>query len=460
MSAFDLSSPAGRVTVVGGGRAGLAAARYLRERDCEVVIADDAASDAVSARLADAGLEDVEVRGGGLDEETLCSGPAIVLSPGVPRAHPAVAAALARGVEVFNEVELGAAALERPTVLAITGTNGKSTTATIAGSIARAYREDAFVGGNLGRPLCEAIVEGERPSLLVIELSSYQLETIRQLPVRAAVVTNLSPDHLDRYPTVDAYYAAKARLFELVTPGGGCSINATDPVSAEHLDARTTGARLDFDVAVGAEGVALEGTVALVNVAGDERHVDLDHPLLLGRHNLQNAMAAIAGAALCGVPPEAWKDGIRSYQGIAHRMERVAEKDGVVWINDTKATNVDAAVKAVRSFERGVHLIVGGVGKGASYAPLAEAARDRVRAVYCIGDEGPAIGRALADAVGDVFEDGVLEAAMERAASAAVSGDVVLLAPACASFDQFANFVARGDTFRQIAKRLTGEAGA
>jgi len=236
-----------------------------------------------------------------------------------------------------------------------------------------------------------------------------------------------------------------------VAPSGGSAINAQCALSQSFFAGSQRGRRLDFDVAAQTPGVAEVNDEAEVRVGDEVERVDLTHPNLLGHHNRQNAMAAIAAAALCGLPPDTWRRGFANYAVIAHRMERAATVDGVDWINDTKATNVDAAVKAVSSFEQGVHLIIGGRGKGTSYAPLVEAARGRLAAVYTIGEEGHALAKAFA-AVAPVHEAGDLETAARRAREASTPGETVLLAPACSSFDQFTDYVARGDMFRNLAK--------
>lgn len=463
-----LQDPRGaRAVVVGSGKTGAAAARLLLQRGATVTLVDDAAEAKVREGLAKHGLDPSRVAlvTGGIDRDVVAAADVVVLSPGVPRAHAALQPALAAGVPMVNEIEVAAAALPgQVKVIAITGTNGKSTTTTMAGAIARAADAAAFVGGNLGTPYCQAALDvaagAPPPSLAVLELSSYQLETLRHLVVQAAVVTNLSPDHLDRYPSAAAYYAAKARIFELLAPTGGISLNAADAETQSHLASSVPGgrARCDFDVPRGVEGIEIRGARLVVHVGGVETELGLDNPRIVGHHNRQNAAAAVAGALLAGVPPAAWQKGLDAYGGIAHRLERVGEDRGVVWYNDSKATNVDAAVTGLKSFERGVHLIVGGLGKGAPYQPLVDMARGRVVAVYTLGADGPALEAAFAGAV-PVRPCGTLEVACREAAAAARAGDTVLLAPACASFDQFRDYVHRGESFREWFHKLATPAG-
>jgi UDP-N-acetylmuramoylalanine--D-glutamate ligase len=464
--------------VVGGGRTGAAAARLLVREGACVTIVDDGARDAVLAGVKKHGLdtEAVRVVAGGIDGDLLHSADVIILSPGVPRAHPALIAVLDR-IPIHNELELGLAVLtrdgedlEKVRILGVTGTNGKSTTTTMAGAIARAADEHAFVGGNLGLPLCAAVVDGlvvgtrTEPRLLVVELSSYQLETLSWFPMDAGAVTNLTPDHLDRYTSVDSYYAAKARLFGLVT--GGVALNARDPQSRATLfSALPAGLRTcHFDVAstsLGVEIVQSEGHAALqVRHGESSRTLSLENPAIVGHHNRQNAAAAVALAVLCGINDAAIATGLQAYGGIAHRLERIGVHDGITWWNDSKATNVDASVIAVLSFERGVHLILGGTGKGAPYEPLVEASGGRVVRVYLIGQDAPTIRAALANSDIATTDSGTLEQACRDAAREARAGDHIVLSPACASFDQFRDYAHRGAVFRDCFHAASHHQGA
>ncbi len=477
-----LSNPRGaRVAVVGGGRTGAAAARLLVQLGARVTVHDDAAPEVLAAGLGrhglDAGLVTagrVALHGGGLQRDLLCAQDLLVLSPGVPRAHPALAVdgggALA-SVPCVNELELGYAQLLAGgdpaglRVLAITGTNGKSTTTTMAGAIARVRDPAAFVGGNLGLPLCAAVLDGLRggtaaaPRLLVIELSSYQLETLEHLPIHAGAITNLTPDHLDRYADVDAYYAAKARLFDLIVPGGGLALNAADPETERSLVPRLPGTVMPchFDVSADEPGVEIDVAAAppRLRLRPQGISVSLGNPRIVGHHNRQNAAAAAALAALVGIDGVDIQAGLDGYGGIEHRLERVGEHAGVTWWNDSKATNVDAAVTALKSFapcpagtaDGGVHLLAGGLGKGAPYAPMVDVSRGRVVAVYTLGRDAPVIGAAYAGVI-PVVDCGDLARACAAAAAAARPGQHVLLSPACASFDQFRDYAQRGEQFR------------
>lgn len=463
-----LRNPRGKqAIVIGGGKTGAAAARLLLKLGAGVVIADDAPLDKVNEGLAKNGLAagSVPVRAGGIDSALVAQADLAVLSPGVPRAHAALQSALARGVPIVNEMELAAAQMPAGVaIIGITGTNGKSTTTTMCGAVAKLFDPKVFVGGNLGTPWCQAVADGIVPAIAVLELSSYQLETIHHLPLRAAVVTNLSPDHLDRYASAAAYYQAKARIFDLVVPGGGTSLNAVDAETRTHLfplRARLPGDRAtcDFDISPvidGSNGIAIAADRLSVRMAMSLTELLIRNERIVGHHNRQNAAAAIAALALCGVPSGMWQHGLDAYGGIAHRLEKVGERGGVAWLNDSKGTNVDATVTAVKSFAGGVHLIAGGIGKLTPYAPLVEAARGKVRVVYTIGQDAPAIEAAFAGVV-EVVPCVTLEAACRAAQRRATAGDVILLSPACASFDQFKDYAHRGETFRSLFASLASE---
>jgi UDP-N-acetylmuramoylalanine--D-glutamate ligase len=335
----------------------------------------------------------------------------LVKSPGVPGDRPLVAAARERGIPVWSEVELGYRWLA-PTgtkFVGVTGTNGKSTTTALLGAIFAAAGRDVAVAGNIGVPLTSV----ERADWVVCELSSFQLEDVHELTCDVAVLLNLEPDHLDRYASFDEYRDAKLRIFERarakIVPRGlgldGIEFSADDPLPAE--------------------------------------------PLIRGVHNRENAAAATAAARAAGIDDVAIAEALRTFPGIPHRLELVAEHDGIRYVNDSKATNVAAALRGLAAYaDEPVHLILGGSPKGEDFAPLAAAIGPNVRSVHLIGAEGPRIGEVI---TGE--SDGTLEAAVAHAEQLAEPGDVILLSPACASYDQFADFEQRGDAFRASARR-------
>src|SRR4051794_2237854 len=377
----------------------------------------------------------------------------VVKSPGVPREAAVIAAALERGIEVVGEVELAWRTLPNRFV-AVTGTNGKTTTAELLGHLYRSAGELVAVAGNVGTALSELVGEIPDDDTIVCECSSFQLEDTVAFAPECAVFLNLAPDHLDRHRNLESYLAAKLRIFANQGNDDVAVYNADDLFLAD-LDlggcarriAFCHGAAPDCEVAV-AEGTIFYDGELLLPVA------ELG---LFGEHNVANAMAAAAAALAMGIDREAVREGLRSFAGVPHRLEPVAEIDGVRFVNDSKATNVASAVVAIRAFEGGVHAILGGSEKDEPFTPLIAPIRERVRACYLLGATGERMARELAP----VVEAGVelqrcddLEDAVRRAAAAAGSGEVVLLSPACASFDAFDNFEQRGDRFREIVGEM------
>jgi UDP-N-acetylmuramoylalanine--D-glutamate ligase len=404
-----------RALVVGLARSGRAAAAALARRGVQVVAADRS-RDADPGRLGDAG---VELRLG-TEEEALLAGVELVIkSPGVPAESPLVAAARARGIPLWSEVELGYRLLPAGArLIGVTGTNGKTTTTELLGAILRTDRRPVEVAGNVGRALTDAAEAAAEDSWVVCELSSFQLEDVRTLACDVAVLLNLEPDHLDRHGTFNAYRAAKLRIFERarakVVPRGfgldGIEFSADDPLPAE--------------------------------------------PLIPGRHNRENAAAAAAAARAAGVPDKAIAEALRSFPGVPHRLEFVRELRGVRWVNDSKATNTAAARRGVAAYHAPLRLILGGSLKGEDFAPFARDLPGNVRSIYLIGAAADELAAALEAAGRSYVRAEDLPTAVTRAAADAESGDVVLLSPACASFDQFANFEERGDTFRRLVQEL------
>ncbi len=383
--------------MLGLARSGLAAAAALERRGVEVVRADrELGND------EDVGL----VEGVGL----------LVKSPGVPAEASLVAGARERGVPVWSEIELGSRLLPNP-ILGVTGTNGKTTTAEWLG-----FMLGAPVAGNVGRALSELDGEVEPEQLVVVELSSFQLEDIDRFRPRIAVLLNLEPDHLDRHGSFKAYRDAKLRIFENQT-------EADTAVVPRDLDHELRAQRVEF--------------------AADDRLPA--EPSLRGAHNRENAAAAVAAARAAGAGEEEIVRGLRDFRGVPHRLELVAERGGVGYVNDSKATNVAATLRALAAYEdEPVRLILGGSRKGEDFAPLAAALGPNVRAVYVIGETADELARVIPDAI----RAGDLATAVERAATAAQPGEVVLLSPACASYDQFGDFEERGEEFKRLVANL------
>ncbi|BDG02686.1 UDP-N-acetylmuramoyl-L-alanine--D-glutamate ligase [Anaeromyxobacter oryzae] len=450
-----------RVTVVGLAKSGVAAARLCAREGARVTVTDRREEKDLAAALAALG-PDVRRRLGGHDLQDFEAAELVVVSPGVPLANPELRAARARGVPVWGEVELAWRFLPPGTpVVGITGTNGKSTTTALTGALLARDRR-TFTGGNLGTPLCEHVLSGAPADAVVAELSSFQLEGIDRLRARVAAILNVTPDHLDRYPDVDAYAAAKARLFSRQEPGDAAIANARDD-RAMAMAGASRGERYTFGfgeaapcgarTADGEPGAAGAAIWVAPSGRAPERYL-LRNRALRGRHNRENAMAAILCARLMGVPGDAVQAGLDAFPGLPHRLELVAEKGGVEWVNDSKATNVDSTFVGLAAFPAGaprVVLIMGGRGKRAPYAPLAPLFAGRVKALLTIGEDAPAIERELGG-LAPTEGCGTLAGAARRAGVLAGPGDVVLLSPACASYDQFANYEERGEAFRRLAK--------
>ncbi len=435
--------------MVGLARSGQAAARLLAGRG-EAVRAVDSGHPEGAAGLRGAGVE-VFLDTDGLAQ--LEGTRTVIKSPGVPREAAVIAAALEREIEVVGEMELAWRALPNRFV-GVTGTNGKTTTVELLGHLYRSAGEPVAVAGNVGTALSELVDEVEPETTIVCECSSFQLEDTVAFAPECAVFLNLAPDHLDRHADLDSYLAAKLRIFANQGNDDVAVYNADDPMLAgtdlggcARRIAFCTGAAPECEVAV-AEGTIFYDGEPLLAVA------ELG---LFGEHNVANAMAAAAAALAMGIDREAVRDGLRSFAGVKHRLEGVAEIAGVRFVNDSKATNVTSAMVGIRAFEGGVHAILGGSDKDEPFAPLVEPLTEHARAAYLVGATSERMARELAPAV----EAGValhrcadLEDAVRRAAAAAAPGEVVLLSPACASFDAFANYEARGERFREIVRGL------
>jgi UDP-N-acetylmuramoylalanine--D-glutamate ligase len=406
-----------RALVVGVARSGQAAALALARRGV-ATLAADRADDALAdpGRLADAG---VELHLGTEDESLLEGIDLVVKSPGVPGQSPLVAGARARGIPVWSEVELGYRLLPAGSrLIGVTGTNGKTTTTELLGAIFRSAGREVEVAGNVGRALTDAAETAGQESWVVCELSSFQLEDVETLSCDVAVLLNLEPDHLDRHGSFEAYRDAKLRIFERarakVVPRGfgidGIEFSADDPLPAE--------------------------------------------PLIPGRHNRENAAAATAAARAAGIEDDAIAAALCSFPGVPHRLELVRELNGVRWVNDSKATNTAAARRGVAAYDAPLRLILGGSLKGEDFGPFARDLPETVASIYVIGEASDEFAAALDSASRTYERAGDLATAVARAAAAAQPGDVVLLSPACASYDQFANFEERGDAFRRLVEEL------
>lgn len=446
--------------VIGLGRSGLAAARLLAGRGCHIVAADARSEEALGAVTRELRAQGAELATGGHPAELADRADLVIASPGVPLDVPVISAAKARGLPVWSEIELAwRFCLGR--VVGITGTNGKSTTTAMIGAILRAAGIPGGTGGNLGTPFCELLDSDANDAVHAVELSSFQLEAVEGFRAAVGVVLNLTPDHQDRYPSVDAYALAKARLLDTQAPPDAALLNADDPEAARFLPhVRGRLHRFSTRGEVDAGAFVRRGTIVLRTDAGEERLMDAAALPVPGEHNLANALAAAAACRLAGAPAEAIGRALAAYRALPHRLELVDTFRGVAFYNDSKATNLDAAERAVRSFAPGrIHLILGGKDKGADWASVAPLLRERARRVLLVGQAAPTIRAALSGAV-EMLDCGTVSAAVASALDGASDGDVVLLAPGCASFDQYRDFEERGEDFRRAVLALRGSGGS
>jgi UDP-N-acetylmuramoylalanine--D-glutamate ligase len=453
-----------KVTVVGLGRSGGAATRLLIRQGAAVTVTDRRPAAELEGPMA--ALKDGPVRYcvGGHPAEAFQDAELIVMSPGISvESVDAVQAAKARGVPVIGELELASRFATAP-VAAITGTNGKSTTTALIGKILEQAGRRVFVGGNLGRPLCEAVLEPVPWDWIVAEVSSFQLETIETFRPRVAVLLNVTPNHLDRYRNMDDYQAAKLRLFENQTADDAAVINADDPTvlretgsvrSRRIFFSRTP--RPEAGLPAGQAGVYLDsGAVVAAGLAARAERLEilrLEEIPLPGSHNLENVLAATAAGLLCGCPADQIRTAVRAFKGLAHRLEPVRKRNGVLYVNDSKATTIVALSKALEAFSEPIVLIAGGRNKGAEFDLLRDLVSRRVKTAVLIGEARPTL-RAAWNGAAPLIEAESLEEAVRVAARTAAAGDVVLLAPACASFDMFRDFEDRGNRFKEIVNGL------
>jgi len=444
------------IAVVGLAKSGVAAARLLCRLRARVLASDSSPLEALAAEARALDREGCALWGGGHPDAAFVGADLVVVSPGVPLELPALAAVRAREVPIIGELELAWRVMEADAI-AITGTNGKTTTTALTGELLRTQVRPVLVGGNIGTPLAEHALEFPGDGLVVAETSSFQLDTIELFRPRVAAILNVTPDHLDRHGTFARYVDAKARIFANQTPTDCAVLNADDPVTAG-LAGRARGRVIWFSrLTTLTHGVFIyDGWIVAKLNGSTERICPVGEITLRGPHNVENVLAATACALWTGMAPSAIRRGIAAFRGVAHRIERVHDDRGVVYYNDSKGTNVDSTIKALESFTEPVVLIAGGKGKGQDFGPLAAAARGRVRHAVLIGQDRGQIRAALEPAGIPVEDAESMDDAVRRAREAARVGDVVLLSPACASFDMFRNFEHRGDVFKSVVRALVG----
>jgi UDP-N-acetylmuramoylalanine--D-glutamate ligase len=433
------------VLVIGYGRTGVAVTRYLLTTGARVRITDQRPAVELGELPAD---PHVELRCGAETVADLDGVTLVVPSPGVPVSAPLLREAVRRGIPVRAEIEVAARALAMP-IVAVTGTNGKSTTTTLLGDMLRAGGERPFVGGNLGTPLVSAI--GGRYSMAVAEVSSFQLEWVDRLRPRVAILLNVTEDHLDRYAGLDAYGETKLRLFARQTAEDVAILNGSDAWIRRHAH----GLRAAISWFGGGDLAVLRADAAAIRMRldGREEIYPLAKVHLAGAHNRENMMAAIAAARAVGVAPAAVQEALEAFRGLPHRLELVRERDGVRWIDDSKGTNAGAVVMSLAGYAHNVILLAGGIDKGGDYGVLVEPVRRGVTHAILFGASREMLAHTLTGATDVQLVDGLAEA-VRRAAALAMPGDTVMLSPACASFDMFRDYADRGRQFQALVHAL------
>ena len=448
-----------RVLVVGIGKSGISAAMFLRGLGARVTVSDTRSAVALAEQiptLLDAGIM---VESGGHGLLTFRRQDLIVISPGVPLDTPEVKQVIGYGLPVIGELELASRYLHG-SVVAVTGSNGKTTTTSLIGKIFADSGKPTQVGGNIGLPVIELIAGSADETVNVLEVSSFQLETTEQFHPRIAVILNITPDHLDRHGSFEKYVDAKEKIFANQTPEDALVLNADDVTTqmcAAHAQSQGKPTVYWFSgTKIVRQGAFVrDGVVCWIEKEGakTEPVLPVSEIGLKGAHNVENVLAAVCAARLYGIEAEKIRTAVASFKAVEHRLEYVCTSNRVEYFNDSKATNVDAAIKAVASFKGCVHLILGGKDKDSDYTQMNEVLTGRVKTVYTIGSAAEKIERQLAGVV-KIVAAGTLASAVAKAAQAAVAGDVVLLAPACSSFDQFENYEHRGRVFRQLVMDL------
>jgi len=442
-----------RVLVVGLGKSGVASALFLRSRGAQVTVSDSKPQEQLGDDIPILLDHGIVVETGGHGERTFHGQDLIVVSPGVPADSPPLVQARALGEPVIGEIELAAQFLPK-NIVAITGSNGKTTTTTLIGEIIAAGGYPTHVGGNIGNPAVSLVDAAQPESVIVLEVSSFQLETIQTFRPKVAVVLNVTPDHLDRHRTFETYVDAKARIFENQHADDFAVLNADDPVCvglANRTRAQVFWFSRKKEVKQGAWTSA--DRILFRDSAGQREIMLVSESPLKGAHNLENVLAAICAGKLSGCNSKAIRETVRNFKAVEHRLEYVATVRGVEYYNDSKATNVDATIKALESFPANIHLILGGKDKGSDYTVLNDLLRQRVKCVYTIGAAAEKIESQVKDAAEIVHAES-LDNAVQRASANAQPGDIVLLAPACASFDQFRNYEHRGKVFKELVRQL------
>ena len=441
-----------RVLVVGLGKSGIASALFLADHGARVAVSDTKSEEELHHEIPQLLDRGIVVEAGYHNERTFQEQELIVISPGVPSDVPQLEQARQAGIPVIGEVELAACYLKSQ-IVAITGSNGKTTTTTLAGQIVAAGGNETLVGGNIGTPAISFVETAAEDTWIVLEVSSFQLETIETFHPKIAVVLNVTPDHLDRHHTFENYAAAKARIFENQTAADFAVLNADDATCVA-MAPKTKAAVYWFSRQYVVEhGAFVRGYDIIWRDADHEQTImPVAEIGLKGAHNVENVLGGVCAGMLAGVDPANIRRAVAAFRAVEHRLEFVCTIRGVDYYNDSKATNVDATIKAVESFSGGIHLILGGKDKGSDYSILNPLLQERVKRVYTIGAAAPKIESQIQGV--PIVSAVTLDTAVRLAGESAKGGDIVLLAPACASFDQFVSYEHRGRVFKDLIRQM------
>jgi UDP-N-acetylmuramoylalanine--D-glutamate ligase len=453
-----------KVLVVGFGVSGVSVAKYMAKQGAKVTVTDTKQKSELTESVnATADLK-IEYELGKHNDASFASNEIVVVSPGVPLNIKPLEVTRAANILITNEIDLAAAALKEP-LIAVSGTNGKTTTSTLIGEMFKADSRAAYVGGNIGKPLLDYLTEGLKADVVVAELSSFQLELTQKVVPAVAIITNVEPDHLDRYPSYEAYIATKKRLLQACDKNSFVVLNYDNPVTqgfGHECVGRLMWITKKNPLTIGGEFaenfngcyyIATEKKI-YAKIFGKEEIYDVSKIRVYGEHNKENFMAAICAARAMGVNPQAIQKTIDEFRGIEHRLEFVRKKDGVFFFNDSKATNPQSMLKAIGSFPANpIILIAGGKDKNFDFTPLAEVVRQRCKLLILMGEAKEKMNRAIGD-FAETYLVGTFEEAVLLAFQKSRNGDIILLSPGCSSFDMFRNYEERGDYFKKLVHQL------
>ncbi|MDT8067119.1 MAG: UDP-N-acetylmuramoyl-L-alanine--D-glutamate ligase [Terriglobia bacterium] len=441
-----------RVLVVGLGKSGVASSLFLQSRGARVTVSDEKSQEQLRTEIPALLDKGIVVETGKHGERTFREQDLIVVSPGVPNDVPPLMNARKLGIPVIGEIELATRFLQGR-VIAITGSNGKTTTTTLTGEVIAAGGFQSLVGGNIGTPAITFVDQSSPSTWVVLEISSFQLETIETFRPHIAAILNITPDHLDRHGSMGAYIAAKARIFENQSEKDFAVLNMDDATCVTLVQKLTPQVYwFSRKVEVERGTFVRNGKIIFRDARGEREIMPVDEITLKGAHNLENVLAAAAMGILAGVEPTKVRRAVKDFKAVEHRLEYTATIRGVQYFNDSKATNVDATIKALESFPGNIHLILGGKDKGSDYSVLNDLLKERVKRIYTIGAAAQKIESQIAGV--EITSAGTLDQAVRKASEFAQAGDIVLLAPACASFDQFQSYEHRGRAFKEAVHAL------